>query len=73
MDKPKSKISYKRQKFIAIQELFMQMERCSFELLCKRIGTEIKNSRVKYEVELVKKAEKNPKILYKYLKSQQTI
>ena len=39
-----------------------------YKMLCKRVGTEIKNSRVKYEVKLLKKAEKNPKIFFKYLR-----
>ena len=38
--------------------------------LCKRVRTEIKITRVKYEIELVKRAEKNQKILYKYLNRQ---
>ena len=79
MDKPKSKLSYKRQKFIEIhsQELFMQIERCSFEERIKIVKQKSSNQdqkiKVKYEFELVKKAEKNPKIFYKYLNSQQTI
>ena len=55
----------------------MQMKRYSFEdrmqIFIKRFGTEIKSSRVKYEVELAKKVEKNPKISFKYPNSQQKI
>ena len=41
--------------------------RKEYKFLCNWVGTEIKNSRVKYEVELVKKTKKNPKIFQKYL------
>ena len=35
--------------------------RREYKLLCKRVGTEIKSSRLKYEVELVKKSRKESK------------
>ena len=40
---------------------------------CKKIEYEISKARLKYETDLVKKATKNPKILYNYMNNQRSI
>lgn len=44
-----------------------------YKRICKLVSSEIKRARLTYEQNLVEKAKKNPKILYKYLNDQQVI
>jgi hypothetical protein len=42
-------------------------------VISKRVDSEVKKARLDYELDLVHKASKNPKILYNYINSQQSV
>ena len=44
-----------------------------YKAICKLVRLEVKRARLLYEQDLVEKAKDNPKLLYKYLNSQQVI
>jgi hypothetical protein len=44
-----------------------------YKAICKLVRSEVKKARLEYEQDLVQKAKQNPKILYKYLNSQQVV
>jgi hypothetical protein len=44
-----------------------------YKAICKLVRLEVKKARLLYEQDLVEKAKENPKLLYKYLNSQQVI
>ena len=44
-----------------------------YRKICKQVKSEVKKARLAYEKDLVEKAKRNPKLLYKYLNSQQVV
>ena len=47
--------------------------RKDYRRICKMVTSETKQARLVYEQNLVEKAKQNPKVLYKYLNSQQAV
>jgi len=71
------KILIKRKKSLRYTNLSRKWEDTDlckeYRKICKQVKSEVKKARLAYEKDLVEKAKQNPKLLYKYLNSQQVV